>query len=66
MGPGNLLLAGGLALSASLAAHAAAAADPFTLKSPAYEDNGKLAAKNAGDNKSNPNCVGDNVSPPLA
>jgi len=44
----------------------AAAAEPFKLTSPAYDDNAVLAAKNAGDNKSNPNCVGDNVSPPLA
>src|SRR5271155_398664 len=43
----------------------AAAAEPFKLTSPAYDDNAVLAAKNAGDNKSNPNCVGDNVSPPL-
>ena len=25
-----------------------------------------MAAKNAGNNKANPNCVGENVSPPLA
>jgi Raf kinase inhibitor-like YbhB/YbcL family protein len=66
MGLGNLLLAGALALSASLAAHAAAAADPFKLTSPAYADNAVLATKNAGNNKASPNCVGDNVSPPLA
>jgi len=46
--------------------HFATAAEPFKLSSPAYEDNGNLAAKNVGDSKSNPNCVGDNVSPPLA
>jgi Raf kinase inhibitor-like YbhB/YbcL family protein len=45
---------------------AAKAADPFMLKSPAFEDNGKLAVKNAGNNKQNPNCVGENVSPPFA
>ncbi len=43
----------------------AQAAD-FTLTSSAFEDNGKLAVKNAGNNKSNPNCVGENVSPPFA
>jgi hypothetical protein len=41
------------------------AADDFTLASPSFEDNGKLAVKNAGNDKSNPNCVGENVSPPL-
>ena len=25
-----------------------------------------MAQKNAGGNKQNPNCVGENVSPPLA
>jgi Raf kinase inhibitor-like YbhB/YbcL family protein len=65
-GFGNILLAGGIVLSLLCAGHAAGAADPFTLKSPAYEDNGKLAIKNAGNNKASPNCVGDNVSPPLA
>lgn len=37
----------------------------FVLSSSSFEDNGKLAVKNAGDDKSNPNCVGENVSPPL-
>lgn len=41
------------------------AANDFTLTSPSFEDNGKLAVKNAGNDKSNPNCVGQNVSPPL-
>ena len=42
-----------------------ALADDFTLTSPSLEDNGKLAVKNAGNDKSNPNCVGENISPPL-
>lgn len=37
----------------------------FALSSSSFEDNGKLAVKNAGDDKSNPNCVGQNISPPL-
>jgi Raf kinase inhibitor-like YbhB/YbcL family protein len=45
---------------------AALAAEPFELTSPAFKDNGKLAKKYAGDVKANPNCVGENVSPPLA
>jgi Raf kinase inhibitor-like YbhB/YbcL family protein len=52
-------------LPVSMAAPAAQAAD-FTLTSPAYQDNAPLAAKSAGNNKQNPNCVGENVSPPLA
>ena len=33
---------------------------------PALEDNSPLPTKDAGNNKQNPKCVGDNVSPPLA
>lgn len=61
----RLVLAAALALSL-VGAGAARAAEPFTLHSSAFEDNGKLPQKYAGNNKSNPNCVGDNVSPPLA
>jgi Raf kinase inhibitor-like YbhB/YbcL family protein len=60
-----LLVAGAIALS-SVAGGGAQAAEAFTLKSPVLRDNGVLAKKYAGDDKSNPNCVGDNVSPPLA
>ena len=63
---GSMFLAGGLAVSSFGAGQAAKAADVFTLTSPAYQDNGTLATKNAGNNKQNPNCVGENVSPPLA
>ncbi|MGC1681345.1 MAG: hypothetical protein WA760_08360, partial [Pseudolabrys sp.] len=42
------------------------AAEVFTITSSAFKDGALLAKKNAGDNKSNPNCVGENVSPPLA
>lgn len=48
------------------ACQVAAAAGPFTLTSPAFKDGTMLALKNAGNNKANPNCVGDNVSPPFA
>jgi Raf kinase inhibitor-like YbhB/YbcL family protein len=58
------LLAGGVAVW-SFGGTAAKAAD-FTLTSPAFEDNGTLAVKNAGNDKQNPNCVGENVAPPLA
>jgi Raf kinase inhibitor-like YbhB/YbcL family protein len=43
------------------------AAGVLTLSSPALQDNGELAVKNAGNDKQrSPNCVGENVSPPLA
>src|ERR1700722_8967015 len=59
---GGLLLAGGLALSIGTAK-----ADPLTLTSPQIQDNGTLAVKNAcSDKQRSPNCVGENVSPPLA
>ena len=45
---------------------AAYAAEPFTLSSSSFKDGERLAVKNAGNNKTNPNCVGENVSPPLA
>lgn len=60
------LLAAGIALSAFGTAEAAGPATPFMLRSPTLHDNGRLAVKNAGNNKSNPNCVGENISPPLA
>ena len=43
-----------------------AAAQDFTISSSAFQDGGWLAQKNAGNNPKNPNCVGTNVSPPLA
>jgi Raf kinase inhibitor-like YbhB/YbcL family protein len=42
------------------------AAEPFKLTSPAFADDAPLPGKYAGNNKTNPNCVGENVSPPLA
>src|ERR1700730_7520203 len=64
-GCGTLLIAGGFALASVCLGPAAKAADVFTLTSSAFQDNGTIATKNAGNDKSNPNCVGDNVSPPL-
>lgn len=52
----SLLLTGGAAL----------AAEPFQLTSPAFADDAPLAAKYARNDKSNPNCIGENISPPLA
>src|SRR3954447_16789625 len=59
---GNLLFAGVLALS-----FGAARADVLTLNSSSLKDNDQLAVKNAcADKQRSPNCVGENVSPPLA
>jgi Raf kinase inhibitor-like YbhB/YbcL family protein len=58
----GLLLAGGLVPSLG-----AAQADVLVLTSPAIADNGTLAIKNAcSDKQRSPNCVGENISPPLA
>ncbi len=61
----RLLLAGGFALACLGAGPAANAAD-FTLTSSAYQDNAPLDKKSAGNREGNANCVGQNVSPPLA
>jgi Raf kinase inhibitor-like YbhB/YbcL family protein len=60
---GAIVLAGGFALATICGA---SAAGPFTLTSPAFKDSMPLAVKNAGNFKANPNCIGENVSPPLA
>ena len=59
---GSLLFAGALALS-----FGAARADVLVLTSSALKDNDQLAVKNAcADKQRSPNCVGENISPPLA
>jgi Raf kinase inhibitor-like YbhB/YbcL family protein len=60
----GLVLASGIALAVVSAAQAAQAED-FLLTSPAFKDGTPMATKNAGDRKDSPNCVGQNVSPPL-
>ena len=44
----------------------ASAAEPFMLTSSAFKDGTPLQKKTAGDRKENPNCVGENISPPLS
>jgi Raf kinase inhibitor-like YbhB/YbcL family protein len=62
-----LAASSGFAIASLLALPAARAADVFTLTSPAIPDNGTLAIKNAcSDKQRSPNCVGENISPPLA
>jgi Raf kinase inhibitor-like YbhB/YbcL family protein len=61
------LTMGGFAVATLLAVPATRAADVFTLTSSAIPDNGTLATKNAcSDKERTPNCVGENISPPLA
>src|SRR5690348_4231503 len=60
-------MAVGFAMASLLAIPMARAADVLTLSSPAIQDNGTLATKNAcSDTQRSPNCVGENLSPPLA
>lgn len=54
-----------LILAAAGVSALAYAEEPFSLSSPAFKDGTMLARKNAGDDKTNPNCVGENLSPPL-
>jgi Raf kinase inhibitor-like YbhB/YbcL family protein len=55
------------AVAAVLAASASMArAEPFRLTSSAFADGGVMAQKYAGRNPANPNCEGENISPPLA
>jgi Raf kinase inhibitor-like YbhB/YbcL family protein len=54
-----------VALTALLGSHEAFAAGVFTLTSSGFKDGERLPQKFAGNNKSNPNCVGENVSPEL-
>ncbi len=56
----------GAVLAGVLCANGSANAQSFTLTSAAFKDGQMLETKNAGNNKSNPNCIGDNVSPPLS
>jgi phosphatidylethanolamine-binding protein (PEBP) family uncharacterized protein len=62
-----LATSGVFAVVSIFAEPVARAADVFTLTSPAVQDNGTLATKNAcNDKQRSPNCVGENISPPLA
>src|SRR5215207_8579851 len=61
---GSLLVACGLALAST--AQVAGAQSAFTIMSSSFKDGERLATKMAGNNKQNPNCVGENVSPALS
>ena len=58
--------AGAVALAAICGSGAAHAQSAFTLSSSTFKDGERSAVKYAGNNKANPNCVGENISPALA
>ncbi len=62
----GFILAGALLLAAIGGVREASAQGAFTLSSPSFKDGERLAQKYASNNKANPNCVGENVSPALA
>src|ERR1700726_2717402 len=57
------ILAVTVALAGLCGSHDANAQAAFTLTSTSFKDGERFATKFAGNNKSNPNCVGENVSP---
>jgi Raf kinase inhibitor-like YbhB/YbcL family protein len=62
-----LAMASVFAIASLSAVSVSRAAEVFTLTSSAIQDNGTLAIKNACSDKARtPNCVGENISPPLA
>lgn len=58
---GSLLAAAALSVTIG-----AGAAEPFTLTSTSFSDGAVLATKFGGNIASNPNCLGQNVSPQLS
>jgi Raf kinase inhibitor-like YbhB/YbcL family protein len=62
----GLAAATALTLAFGLTATAANAAGIFTLKSTTFADGKIMPKKAANNNPSNPNCVGDNISPELS
>lgn len=62
----GIIAAAGFVAAASAGVGPTAQAAVLTLTSPAFKDDGTLAIKNAcSDTQRSPNCVGQNVSPPL-
>jgi Raf kinase inhibitor-like YbhB/YbcL family protein len=55
-----------MTMAGAVALAAAAQAAPFTLSSTSFKDGAVLDRKFAGNIPTNPNCVGQNVSPQLA
>jgi Raf kinase inhibitor-like YbhB/YbcL family protein len=62
----HLLAAAAATLALGFTVPAANAADIFTLQSKTFQDGHMMPKKVANNAPSNPNCVGDNVSPELS
>src|SRR5215468_4532396 len=60
------VLAGGIVLAFAFGGQSANAQKVFTITSSSFKDGERLPAKMAGNNKQNPNCVGENISPQLS
>jgi Raf kinase inhibitor-like YbhB/YbcL family protein len=60
------ILTAAIALAALFATGSARADGVFTLSSAAFKDGERLPTRFAGNHKANPNCPGENISPPLA
>jgi Raf kinase inhibitor-like YbhB/YbcL family protein len=59
----TILLAAASAVAVVAGSGTARADGAFTLSSQSFKDGERLPMKMAGNNKSNPNCVGENISP---
>src|SRR5262249_18596095 len=62
----SLVLVGAAALAFSWTAGSANAQGVFQITSSSFKDGERFPTKMAGNNKQNPNCVGENVSPALS
>jgi hypothetical protein len=60
------VLAGVVVLAALCGTHDASAQGVFTLSSSDFQDGARMPLINAGNNKANPNCLGENISPELS
>ena len=65
-GLGSLFRFSGMILATWVTVEVASAAEPFVLTSSAFKDGTPLQKKNSNNTPGNANCVGENVSPPLA
>src|SRR5262249_21076504 len=62
----TLLIAGGVALAFAWSGESAKAQGLLTTPPPSYKAGERLATKTAGNNKKNPNCVGETFPPALS
>src|SRR5437868_1677720 len=60
------ILAAAVALVATCGVQSANAQGVFMLSSTSFKDGDRLPTKFGADNKSNPNCIGENISPALS